>query len=146
MAKQRKGALLFSLRVPFTWKRAMVALVAALAITDKLYSVFTTPERGFRLAFSLAMVVVWSAVLVAVVFRRTLRLYEEGVSFPSSSWGDTRFLRWEQLERYYWHDGVLGLVGISQPLTGRPVRGGEARVPLDMWPQVEAILKRKQVP
>jgi hypothetical protein len=143
MAKQRRGALLFSLRVPFTWKRVVVALIAALSITDKCYSVVTTPERGFKLAFSLAMVVVWSTILFAVIVGRTLRLYEEGVSFPASSWGDMRFLRWDEIERYHWHDGVLGVIGIIQPLTGKPVRGGEARIPVEMWPQVEAILKRK---
>jgi hypothetical protein len=143
MAKQGKGALLFSLWVPFTWQRAVVALIAALMIADKLYSVFSTPERGFKLAFSLAVVAAWSALLFVIIFRRTLRLYEEGVSFPAGNWGDTRFLRWEQIERYQWHDGVLDLLGVNQPLTGISVRGGEARIPLDMWPQVEAILKRK---
>jgi hypothetical protein len=77
----------------------------------------------------------------STVFRRTVRIYQNGIWVPASEDKvPARFLTWSQIDRFQFEGDALFLAGTESMLKGGPVQSATILVPPGVQAQVMSVL------
>jgi len=141
MASKQRGALLL-----VVWPRVPAWQIGALIVTlaTIVFVVWSYIAVGEAHPFTRwGMLLFWIGYFTLFAFPRPLRFYENGVWYlqlPTATW--TRFVPWEQLDRYQFEGDILILTGTESTLKGGPVGSGVFHLRPGARSRVEPILAR----
>jgi hypothetical protein len=141
MGNRQRGSLLLSLwpRVAHWQWGALVAFVATIVF---LAWRLVTAGVGDR-ATHWGQFLFWMLYVALFAFPRPVRFYENGVWFQQiPNTARTRFVSWEQIDRYHFEGDVLILTGTDSSLKGGPVTGGVFHLRPGARERIEPILAR----
>jgi hypothetical protein len=113
MEKSDRGLLLLSAPVKHAQARLWIAALYLVVVSINLFMAWRNYRSGKDYSLQVVQAVLWTIVGFLFLQPKSVQFFEKGIRIPrnmDSRQSRSRFLPWNEVERYYWDSDLLYLV------------------------------------